>query len=89
MAPAKLEVRSVRYSFPVGLFHSRLHAGLSRRTVGLSPKRPEGFIRTERSDHTLTSTAIVNEAWIRLASPVQPDFRDRGHFFALAAEKMF
>lgn len=24
---AKLEVRTVRYSFPVGLFHSRLHAG--------------------------------------------------------------
>ena len=35
MAPAKLEVRSVRYSFPVGLFHSRLHAGLSRRTDSL------------------------------------------------------
>jgi hypothetical protein len=29
---AKLEVRTVRYSFPVRLFHSRLHAGLSRRT---------------------------------------------------------
>jgi len=29
---AKLEVRMVRYSFPVRLFHSLLHAGLSRRT---------------------------------------------------------
>ena len=29
---AKLEVRMVRYSFPVRLFHSRLHAGLSRRS---------------------------------------------------------
>jgi len=30
--PARLEVRMVRYSFPVRLFHSLLHAGLSRRT---------------------------------------------------------
>src|SRR5262245_11943551 len=29
---AKLEVRTVCYSFPVRLFHSRQHAGLSRRT---------------------------------------------------------
>ena len=28
----KLEVRMVRYSFPVRLFHSLLHAGLSRRS---------------------------------------------------------
>jgi hypothetical protein len=32
MAPAKLGVRMVRYSFPVPLLHRRLHAGLSRRT---------------------------------------------------------
>ena len=31
-AYAKLEVGMVRYSFPVRLFHSLLHAGLSRRT---------------------------------------------------------
>jgi hypothetical protein len=29
---AKLEVRMVRYSFPARLFHSLLHAGLSRRS---------------------------------------------------------
>jgi hypothetical protein len=29
---ARLEVRMVRYSFPVRLFHSLLHAGLSRRS---------------------------------------------------------
>jgi hypothetical protein len=28
---ARLEVKMVRYSFLVGLFHPRLHAGLSRR----------------------------------------------------------
>ena len=29
---ARLEVRMVRYSFPAGLFHSLLHAGLARRS---------------------------------------------------------
>jgi len=31
-APAKLDVRMVRYSFPVRLLHSQPHAGLSRRS---------------------------------------------------------
>jgi hypothetical protein len=32
--PAKLEVRTIRYFFPVRLFHSRRHAGLARRMDG-------------------------------------------------------
>src|SRR5262249_38526429 len=32
VAAAKLGVRMVRYSFPIGLFHPLRHAGLSRRT---------------------------------------------------------
>jgi hypothetical protein len=41
--PARLEVRMVRYSFPVRLLHSRLHAGLSRRTdiAGFCTKSPK------------------------------------------------
>src|SRR4051812_8353891 len=41
---ARLEVKMVRYSFLVGLFHPRLHAGLSRRlrslAVAASMRRP-------------------------------------------------
>src|SRR5438045_7673225 len=33
---ARLEVKMVRYSFLVGLFHPRLHAGLSRRLRSLT-----------------------------------------------------
>src|SRR5882724_10795430 len=33
---ARLEVKMVRYSFLVGLFHPRLHAGLSRRLRSLA-----------------------------------------------------
>ena len=44
-ARPRLEVRMVRYSFPVRLFHSLLHAGLSRR-IGRSPfSLPDDGIR--------------------------------------------
>ena len=44
-------------------------------------------MRRERSNHTLQATALVNEAYIRLAGPdVAPN--DRVHFFALAAQSM-
>ena len=44
--------------------------------------------RAERSGHTLQPTALVNEAFIRLARAKNIDWRDRGHFFALAARIM-
>jgi hypothetical protein len=37
---ARLEVKMVRYSFLVGLFHPRLHAGLSRRLRFLRSRLP-------------------------------------------------
>ena len=44
--------------------------------------------RGERSGHTLQPTALVNEAFIRLAAAKNIDWQDRGHFFALAARVM-
>jgi len=44
--------------------------------------------RAERSGHTLQPTALVNEAFVRLARAKNIDWRDRGHFFALAARIM-
>src|SRR6185312_4820741 len=40
---ARLEVKMVRYSFLVGLFHPRLHAGLSRRLRSLAVAARFGF----------------------------------------------
>jgi RNA polymerase sigma factor (TIGR02999 family) len=37
---------------------------------------------------TLQSTAVVNEAWLRLAQTPQPDYKDRTHFFAFASRLM-
>ena len=43
----------------------------------------------ERPDHTLQPTALVNEAWLRLAGrEVGLGFQDRAHFFKAAAETM-
>ena len=44
--------------------------------------------RGERANHTLQPTALVNEAFLRLANARQVDWRDRGHFLALAARVM-
>jgi len=45
------------------------------------------YMRGERAGHTLQATAIVNEAYIRLAqSDIKPE--DQTHFFRLAAQAM-
>ena len=41
--------------------------------------------RGERADHTLQPTALVNEAFFRLARAKNIDWQDRGHFLAIAA----
>jgi RNA polymerase sigma-70 factor, ECF subfamily len=45
-------------------------------------------MRKERADHTLTPTALANEAWMRLRGSGSEDIKDRQHFFAIAANAM-
>src|ERR1044071_1332792 len=42
----------------------------------------------ERPGQTLQATALVHEAWLRLAGPGEHQWNGRGHFFAAAAEAM-
>src|SRR5579863_7336151 len=42
----------------------------------------------ERDDHTLQTTALVNEAYMRLVDCKQATLKDRGHFFAICARLM-
>ena len=42
----------------------------------------------ERPGHTLQATALVHEAWLRLAGAEQPNWNGRTHFFGAAAEAM-
>jgi RNA polymerase sigma factor (TIGR02999 family) len=46
------------------------------------------YMRGERSGHTLQTTALVNEAYLRLAGIDAVRWRDRVHFFAVAATLM-
>lgn len=42
-------------------------------------------LRQERPDHTLDTTAVVHEAYLKLAERRGADWEDRNHFFAVAA----
>src|SRR5262245_16318451 len=42
----------------------------------------------ESAGHTLQPTALVHEAWLRLGADAQPQWKNRAHFFAAAAEAM-
>jgi RNA polymerase sigma-70 factor (ECF subfamily) len=46
------------------------------------------YMKPERTSHTLQATALVHEAYLRLAGQKQPDWRDRTHFFAVASQVM-
>ncbi len=45
-------------------------------------------LRRERGDHTLSTTGLVHEAYLRLIDQRRVDWRDRSHFFALSARVM-
>jgi RNA polymerase sigma-70 factor (ECF subfamily) len=45
-------------------------------------------LRRERPDHTLQSTALVNEAYLRLVGMNSFPWEGRTHFFAIAAKLM-
>src|SRR5580692_7660099 len=42
----------------------------------------------EACGHTLQPTALVHEAWLKLAGNRAPEFNNRAHFFSCAAEAM-
>src|SRR6185436_10585252 len=46
------------------------------------------YMRRERQRNTMQTTALVNEAYIRLIDYKQMRWQDRAHFFAVAAQLM-
>jgi RNA polymerase sigma factor (TIGR02999 family) len=46
------------------------------------------YMRRERAGHTLQTTALVNEAYVRLVDASRVEWRDRAHFFAVSANLM-
>lgn len=46
------------------------------------------YVQRERNGHTLQTTALVNEAYLRLAAQRNPGWQNRSHFFAVTARMM-
>ena len=46
------------------------------------------YMRRERGDHTLQTTALVNEAYLKLTHARGGAWQDRAHFFAVASRIM-
>jgi RNA polymerase sigma-70 factor (ECF subfamily) len=47
----------------------------------------KSYMRRERPDHTLQATALINEAYLRLAGE-EIDWKNRAHFIGLSAQVM-
>lgn len=47
-----------------------------------------GYLRRERSDHTLQATALVHEAYLRLVDQTTVTWQNRAHFLGVAARQM-
>jgi RNA polymerase sigma factor (TIGR02999 family) len=46
------------------------------------------YMRREKPDHTLQTTALVNEAYLKLIDQKKTHWQNRAHFFAIAAKIM-
>lgn len=48
----------------------------------------KSHLSRERADHTLQPTALVHEAYLRLLGKTEIDWKNRAHFFGIAARSM-
>ncbi len=51
-------------------------------------RRAASLMRNERAEHTLQPTAVVHEAFVRLVRAEGVDWKDRAHFYGVAARAM-
>lgn len=63
---------------------SELISGLHRELRRLAA----GYLRTNRPNHTLQPTALVNEAYMKMLGSEKVTWQNRAHFFGVAARAM-
>jgi len=51
-------------------------------------RQASGFMRHERADHTLQTTALIHETFLKLINQHDVDWQNRAHFFAIASKVM-
>ncbi len=80
---------------PVSQLLEKWRAGDSEALNALVPlvyadlrKLAHRYLQKQRSNHTLQSTALVHEAYLRLAKHEKMRFENRVHFFAVSARMM-
>jgi RNA polymerase sigma factor (TIGR02999 family) len=61
---------------------------MTPRVYGELRALARNYLKGERSDHTLQPTALVHEAYIRMAGIERIDWAGKTHFFAVAARQM-
>src|SRR5258705_12802927 len=52
------------------------------------PRLAHRYMKRERPGHSLQTTALVNEAYVRLVDYKRMKWQDRAHFFAVSAQLM-
>jgi RNA polymerase sigma factor (TIGR02999 family) len=82
-------------SQPVSELLAKWHAGDERALERLLPlvyeelrRIAHRYLRKERPGHTLQTTALVHEAYLRLTKEEGRQFENRAHFFAVSAHLM-
>lgn len=48
-------------------------------------RRAKNLFRNERTDHTLSATAVINEVFVRLSTASAREWQDRTHFYSAAS----
>ena len=86
VAPANGEVTALLRDWSGG--DQRALERLLPLVYGELRKLAASYLRGERSDHTLQPTALVHEAYLRLVDQRGVDWRNRAHFFGIAARMM-
>lgn len=61
---------------------------LVRAVYGELRRQAQLRLRRERANHTLDTSALINEAYLKLIEQRSVVWRDRGHFFAIASQLM-
>jgi RNA polymerase sigma factor (TIGR02999 family) len=51
-------------------------------------KMANRYMKRERKDHTLQTTALINEAYVRMVDQKNVHWENRAHFFAISAQIM-
>jgi RNA polymerase sigma factor (TIGR02999 family) len=91
----KVEVVDLFHSAPVTEWLTKWSQGDESALEKATPyvyeelkRLARGYLRNERSDHTLQATALVHEAYLRIQNVTGIEWKHRGQFVAVAAQMM-